>query len=68
MRVYARDNQDHGDVPDSYIDVTIDITDINDNTPEFSNLPDSVTFSEVIYYLLSVLNNIVHISYLEYQH
>lgn len=48
MRVYARDNQDHGAVDNSYIDVIVRIDDINDNTPEISNLPDAVTFSEVI--------------------
>jgi len=37
---------DHG-VPDARVEVRIFLRDINDNAPQFSNLPNSVTFPEV---------------------
>jgi protocadherin Fat 4 len=37
VRVYARDNQDHGNAPDLYVDIVVNILDINDVTPLITN-------------------------------
>jgi len=44
--VRATDGMDHG-VPHASVEVRIFLRDINDNAPQFSNLPNSVTFAEV---------------------
>jgi len=43
--VRATDGMDHG-VPDARVEVRIFLRDVNDNAPQFSNLPNSVTFAE----------------------
>ena len=45
--VYTTDNQDHGNSNDDEIEVIVTLVDINDEYPEFTNLPKTEEFAEV---------------------
>ena len=49
MIVFARDNINHG-IPDRSATVTVTLGDINDNAPDPTNLPNSVSVLEVSYH------------------
>lgn len=45
--MFARDGINHGNIQDSYIDIVVRILDVNDETPDITNLPQTVSVSEV---------------------
>ena len=47
MRVFARDGQYHGSALDHYVDITVRIRDVNDVTPQITNLEQTILVSEV---------------------
>ena len=44
--IRATDGRDHG-TPDPQLEIRVFLRDINDNSPQFTNLPRTVTFPEV---------------------
>ena len=44
--IRATDDRDHG-TPDPQLEIRVFLRDINDNSPQFTNLPRTVTFPEV---------------------
>ena len=44
--IRATDDRDHG-TPDPQLEIRVFLRDINDNSPQFRNLPRTVTFPEV---------------------
>ena len=47
MVVYATDNKDHGNSEDLSVRITVEILDVNDNDPIFTNIPHTEYIYEV---------------------